>query len=281
MPSGAHLLHFADGSTHEADLVIGADGIKSTVREFVTGSRRSYVAYSNSVAYRALIPAETLRNAGIKTNLTEKPLCWIGKDQRHWESLTKEKINIVFFSTNSSVPIGSVDISPPWVYPVPQEEILCEHSGWGDDAKVLFKAMKNTSKWHLHFLRPLPSFVRQRVVLLGDAAHAMLPHLGAGVGQGFEDVYVLCRLLGDVRSRKRDLDAALEAYDHARVGRANMVLERSVKAGNIYEGRGAGGATISQTQEQVADLWEPVWHYNLEEVVKHALKSVYGNKGAL
>ncbi|KAG6811862.1 hypothetical protein H0H92_005533 [Tricholoma furcatifolium] len=197
-PSGAHLLHFADGSTHEADLVIGADGTKSTVREFVTGSRRSHVAYSNSVAYRALIPAETLRNAGIKTNLTEKLLCWIGKDQ---------------------------------------EEILSEHSGWGDDAKIIFEEMK-------------------------IQAHAMLPHLGAGVGQGFEDVY-----------------AALKAYDHARVERVNMVQQRSAKAGDIYEGRGVGGATILQIREQIANRWEPIWHYNLEEVVKRALKDVYGNEG--
>ncbi|KAG6811860.1 hypothetical protein H0H92_005531 [Tricholoma furcatifolium] len=273
LPSGPHLLHFADGSTHEADVIIGADGIRSVVREFVTDHRPSQLAYSNSVAYRAVVPLETLQNAGVKTELT-RSLCWVGKDQT-------EKINMVVFSTDSSVPMGSVDVAFPWAHPVPQEELLREYSGWGDDAKVMIKEMKNPSKWYLHFLRPLSSFIRKRVVLVGDAAHAMLPHLGAGVGQGFEDVYVLCRLLGDIRSRKRDLDAALEAYGHARVGRANMVLERSAKAGDIYEGRGAGGATISQTQEQVADLWEPVWHYNLEGVVKNALKSVHGNKGVL
>ncbi|KAG6826524.1 hypothetical protein H0H92_015478 [Tricholoma furcatifolium] len=254
LPSGAHLLHFADGSTHEADLIIGADGIKSVVRDFVTGPRSSQLAYSNSVAYRAVVPLETLRSAGVKTDLT-RSLCWIGKDQRG-------KINLVVFSTDSSIPIGSVDVPPPWAHPVPHEELLREYSSWGDDAKIMIKEMKNTNKWYLHFLRPLSTFVRQRVVLVGDAAHAMLPHLGAGVGQGFEDVY-----------------AALEAYDHARVGRANMVMQRSAKTGEIYECRGVGGATLTipQIREHVADLWEPVWHYNLEDVVKCALKEVYGN----
>ncbi|KAG6809897.1 hypothetical protein H0H92_014216 [Tricholoma furcatifolium] len=86
LPSGAHLLHFADGSTHEADVIIGADGIKSVIREFVTGPRESQVAYSNSVAYRAVIPVETLQKAGVKTDLL-RSLCWVGKDQVNHSSL--------------------------------------------------------------------------------------------------------------------------------------------------------------------------------------------------
>ncbi|KAG6812441.1 hypothetical protein H0H92_002907, partial [Tricholoma furcatifolium] len=75
--------------------------------------------------------------------------------------------------------------------------------------------------------------------------------------------------------------AAFEAYDDARVDRAHMVQKRSARAGDIYEGRGSGGASISQTREQVAGLWEPVWHYDVEEVVQRALKRVYGTKWSL
>ncbi|KAG6812424.1 hypothetical protein H0H92_002890 [Tricholoma furcatifolium] len=161
LPSGAHLLHFADGSTHGADVIIGADGIKSVIREFVTGPRESQVAYSNSVAYRAVIPVETLQKAGVKTDLL-RSLCWVGKDQR-------EKINVVFFFADSSVPVGSVDVPLPWAHPVSQEEVLREYSGWGDDANIMIKEMNNTLKWHLHFVRPLSRFVRDRVVVVGDA----------------------------------------------------------------------------------------------------------------
>lgn len=77
LPSGSHVLHFADGSTHETDLVIAADGIKSVLRDFVAGQPTSLV-YSNSVAYRSVIPTEALK--AVKTDVM-RPLCWIGKNK--------------------------------------------------------------------------------------------------------------------------------------------------------------------------------------------------------
>jgi salicylate hydroxylase len=78
--SGSHVLHFAGGDIYEADLVIGADGITSTVRNFVSEDYKG-LAYSNTVAYRAVVPAETLEMAGVKTDLKIQPLCWVGLDR--------------------------------------------------------------------------------------------------------------------------------------------------------------------------------------------------------
>lgn len=77
LSSGSYALHFADGSTYEADLVIGADGIKSIIREFVTGKPTSLV-HSNCVAYRSVVPSEAFK--AVKTDMM-RPLCWIGKDK--------------------------------------------------------------------------------------------------------------------------------------------------------------------------------------------------------
>ncbi|KAG5342255.1 hypothetical protein C0989_004099 [Termitomyces sp. Mn162] len=298
LSSGSHVLHFADGSTYEADLVIGADGIKSVIREFVTGRPTSLV-YSNSVAYRSVVSPEALK--GVKTDMM-RPLCWIGKDKHiisypvqanqkvrsfyisEADSFNSGKMNLVFFSTDSSVPMGSVDVPLPWAKPASQDELLHEFSeaGWGEDTKLILKEMKDPSKWYLHLLHPsLTSYVRQRVVLVGDAAHAMLPHLGAGAGQGMEDVYALCSLLGDARAQKCHLDDALKAYDSIRVARANMVQTMSTIAGNIYEKRGPGGGTNAQLREQLKAIYHPVWHHDLKEEVKRAVASVYGPRGVL
>jgi len=281
--SGSHVLHFAGGSSYEADLVIGADGIKSVVRSFVSDDLKG-LAYSNTVAYRAVVPSDTLERAGVTTNLRNQPLNWVGPDKHiiTFPIQARKLINIVVFSTNSGVPVGSVDSPSPWVQSASQEELLGDYSGWGDDVITMLKQIKNPSKWYIHFLDPpLPSYVRQRVVLVGDAAHAMLPHLGAGVGQGFEDVFVLCALLGHARTRARNLDAVLKAYDTIRVPRANMVLEMSTAAGDIYEGRGKGGCSVSDMRSQVTGLWEPVWHHNLAKEVEHAIADIYGRKAFL
>ena len=80
------LVHFLDGTTHETDVVIGADGIKSAVRDHVSrvdpvsGVPRT-VAYSHNVSYRGLIPHGTLKAAGFSLQLTDRPGCFIGSDK--------------------------------------------------------------------------------------------------------------------------------------------------------------------------------------------------------
>ena len=81
--TGRVVLHFTDGTTHEADIVAGADGVRSNVREFVASEEASVksLAYSNCTAFRGLTTIETLETAGIKTSLGRWPICWMGHGQ--------------------------------------------------------------------------------------------------------------------------------------------------------------------------------------------------------
>ncbi len=86
---GKLVVHFQDGTSHEADVVLGADGVKSAVRDFVVGAggaavggaKEKHVAFSNTAAYRGIIPSALLRAAGFKTQLTDRPACFIGPDK--------------------------------------------------------------------------------------------------------------------------------------------------------------------------------------------------------
>lgn len=81
LESGAYSLCFEDGTAHEADLVIGADGIKSAVRTSVTKSSTSDLVFTNTVAYRNLMDLDSLYKAGIKTKVDGVPLCWMATDK--------------------------------------------------------------------------------------------------------------------------------------------------------------------------------------------------------
>ncbi|RDB28544.1 Salicylate hydroxylase [Hypsizygus marmoreus] len=279
--SGTHLLHFEGGLVHEADLIIGADGIRSVIRSFVDPEKSSRVVYVNSISYRSLLPPQLLDHAGVKTDLTTHPLCWVGEDKHliTYPVQANKMINIVTCSTNSQVPVGSVTVPLPWSRPASQDEMLEVYSGWGDDATTLLKQIKNPSKWFLHYLHPpLKSYVRRKVVLVGDAAHAMLPHLAAGVGQGFEDVFVLCKLLGHPQTNAANLDVILEAYNNIRVPRANMIIQRSFDMGKIYQGYRDTEDSTPETQRRLMGMWEPVWHHDLAREVASVVKDIYGGQ---
>jgi salicylate hydroxylase len=80
--SGGYKLHFEDGSTHETDLVIGADGVKSNIRRsLVDSSQSNNLVFANTAAYRGLVPYSALIKAGIKTSVNGMPLCWMGQNK--------------------------------------------------------------------------------------------------------------------------------------------------------------------------------------------------------
>jgi len=78
LPCGRQLLRFTDGTTHEADLVISADGIKSVTRKAVIGDTTDSLGFSGTYAYRGLIPVDKLQAAGVITRIDERPHCWVG-----------------------------------------------------------------------------------------------------------------------------------------------------------------------------------------------------------
>lgn len=179
--SGRTRLHFADGTTHETDIVIGADGLKSVVRRFVLGlpegARDESLVFTRTAAYRGLVPIDELQAAGVKTNLSQS-LCWFGKDKHliTFPIRDNKVLNIVAFTADYSRPMEYEGNPEEWVQNVPQEEMLRDFDGWGPEVQAMLKRIKHPSKWSIHALYPtIDKYVEGKVALIGDAVSDLSP----------------------------------------------------------------------------------------------------------
>ncbi|KIJ65067.1 hypothetical protein HYDPIDRAFT_152978 [Hydnomerulius pinastri MD-312] len=274
------VVHFRDGTTFEADIVLGADGIRSTVRQAVTGDPvgTKRVVFTRTVAYRALLPYEDIKRAGVTWDLTDRPFCVVGVDKHIITFPIKNGkiINVVVFCTNRSIREGSVEIPlNQWVTPAAEQEILDAYADCGPEVQRLLSLIENPSKWSIHSVDPpLTTFVKGSIALVGDAAHGMCPHLGAGVGQGFEDSLVICKLLTHPETDMSNVLDVLRAYDQVRRQRANLVLKRSGEAGDRYESlhEGDNTVTIENLRSELSDQWAFVHHHDLRADIGTAVE---------
>ncbi|KAL4070731.1 hypothetical protein J3A83DRAFT_4094105 [Scleroderma citrinum] len=278
------VIHFRDGTTFETDVVIGTDGLKSAVRQAVTG-RNQGVVFTKVVTYRTLLPFSDVGRVGIRTNLADDPHCFVGTDKHIITYPIKggEILNVVIFLTNYSPPNGSMEIPPEkWVTPASKEEILDNFLDCGPDVKKILSLTRPCNKWHIHAVDPpLSSYVRGHIALVGDSAHAMTPHLGSGIGQGLEDALILCRLLTHPNTNLCNIQEAFRAYDTVRLPRANMVLKRSAWAGTLYgslPNNRDDTACFENLRSNLTALWEPVWHYNIQEDLSAAMDMLRGEE---
>ncbi|EPT01591.1 FAD/NAD-binding domain-containing protein [Fomitopsis schrenkii] len=270
------VLHFSDGTSDVADIVIGADGIKSTIRSAVTDNPDKLPVFSNTRCFRGLIPMEEARAAGWTEEFNDRPICFVSKN-RHLIVFGVNgytTINVVAFYADHIKPIGSESLPPtePWVQSVPQEEMFKVFEGCGPQVMALLKCIKTPSKWSIHVVQPhLQSFVKGRVAVIGDAAHGMLPHLGSGAGQGVEDGYVIAQLLGHPQTTRDNVEAVLKVFDRHVRPRARMVWEGSYKAGRAYDGWGEHGLNVDGLAKDIGTQWDPVWFHDINDDIRAAI----------
>lgn len=265
---------FADGTEYPCDLLIGADGIKSALRDHVLegqGLVPQTPRFSGTCAYRGMVDSLHLREAfranGIDEHLVDVPQVYLGLDG-HILTFPVRKgriINVVAFTSDRSQPEPTWPAGAPWVREVSQREMLDAFTGWGDAPRTILECIPAPTLWALHDLPELTGYVHGRVALIGDAAHAMLPHQGAGAGQGLEDAYFLARLLGDTRTEIGNLPELLEAYDDLRRPHACRVQRTTVETGELYELRDpVVGANEQLVGEILATRFDWLWNHDLD-----------------
>jgi salicylate hydroxylase len=155
-------LRFSDGQVTEADVVIGADGIHSVVRDALTGP--SAAVYSGICAFRALVPAE---RAPAFARRRAQAL-WLGPGHHlvHYPVSAGRFINLVAFA-----PAGGYSVES-WTATATVGEFLAEFAGWDSRLTSLIQAAGTPGRWALLDRAPLRRWSTGQVALLGDAARA-------------------------------------------------------------------------------------------------------------
>lgn len=219
------------GENLKADLIIGADGIKSVIRNIVVGEERTAQPTGLS-AYRMLIPAAKLPTEQIPEGILqmEDPAATtmiVGKDKR-----------VIMGPGRAGTLLGIVALVPDettedagddsWTRPGSKQELLAAFADFPSWLRAIFDQAEDDEigLWQLRDIDPLPKWTNGRVVLIGDAAHAMLPTQGQGASQAIEDAEALQAFLSNIDERpvsKDQVEKALEKVFKARYERASLI----------------------------------------------------------
>jgi salicylate hydroxylase len=204
-------VHLADGSTIEADIVVGADGIHSVVRTALFGADAPH--FTGCVCWRGMVPAEAVPSEIDMKN----GAMWLGPHGHvvHYPVRRGELLNIVAHIDSDAWTEES------WTRQCDVSEVIATYANWNPLLSLLYPRSERWYKWALYDRDPLERWVKGRTTLLGDSAHAMLPYLGTGAGMAIEDAVVL----GAAFAREKDnLGAALAAYEQLRVPRTKAAV---------------------------------------------------------
>ena len=228
-------LDFANGHRAEVDVLIGADGVRSTVRNFVAGGERA--VYSGTSAFRGIVPVRDLPSLPDPQALQ----FWMGPNAHllHY-AIGPSGGHVNFFAVVEGPRTWAHDA---WTAPAGPDEAAKAFAGWHPAVVEMVASVPHSVRWGLFTVRPLPTWRRGRAVLLGDAAHGMLPHHGQGANTTIEDAITLAELLP--ARRGDDFDDAMRRYEALRRPRTR-IIQRSSRATNaalhLSDGATAGRA---------------------------------------
>ena len=210
----------ADGEVVWGDALIGADGIHSIVRKHLHGELPA--RFSGYMAWRGLCPGEAGRKLGVPVISAN----WWGPNRHfvHYYVAGGAYLNWVGVTPHDGSAIES------WTAKGEIADALADYDSWDTQVRDVIGATPTAMKWALHDRDPLPFWSRDRVTVLGDAAHPMLPFMAQGAAQSIEDGYVLARCLAE----GNDVGSALARYERNRLERTAWVQQGSRKNERLF-----------------------------------------------
>ncbi len=251
-------LHFADGRSAAAGLVVGADGVHSVIRPHVVGELRG--RFSGTVGYRGLVPVEDVPSLPDPTPLQ----FWAGPGRHllHYAIDVGRTVNFL------AVVRVREWTNEGWMEHCAVSDAVDAFAGWHPAVIEMVGATDIGARWALHDLETLERWHTDRVVLMGDAAHAMVPHQGQGANQTIEDAIVLADCLIDARAAE-DLTPALRRYAHRRRKRTVAVQWLSRRTADLMHL--PDGPETARRDALFADLYsELAWIHSHDAHAGHA-----------
>jgi 2-polyprenyl-6-methoxyphenol hydroxylase-like FAD-dependent oxidoreductase/NADPH:quinone reductase-like Zn-dependent oxidoreductase len=211
---------FADGSSVRADLVIAADGTRSPSAAAL--GVPATVRASGYAAYRGLGAAELLDDLG------DAHTAWLGPDRHfvHYPISGGRVLNFV-----AIVPTAREE-TESWTCPGDPADVRRHFAGWDPRVQRVLAEVDSVTLWGLYDRPVRDRLDFGRVVLLGDAAHAVLPFFAQGASMALEDAAVLSCLLAAAPAGR--LDQALSAYSRIRVPRVRKVQDVSFRNATMF-----------------------------------------------
>jgi salicylate hydroxylase len=259
-PAGVRL-HFENGNDVVAGVVAGADGVQSAVRRYVCGEISPVP--SGEIGFRGVIPVDKAQDMPNPASLQ----IWCGPGT-----------HLVCYGLDGGTLVNLLavylpDRLPEWTRfsfraPAERELALSIFARYSWDRRILDLVRNiegDMNFWALAELPRLPQWSRGRVVLLGDAAHAPLPHQGQGAAMAIEDAYALGALLA--KGGLTDYGPAFAALEHLRRRRAWLVQAYSRAAGRAYKFRGDAAARRDASWASLPQRTGWIHRYREEEIV--------------
>lgn len=223
----------ADGSTFQGDIIVGGDGIKSLLQKYVLG-RPANAQPSGHSAYRLLIPFEKLRELDdeeVNKSMAAPSLTmFVGQDRRVVCYTCKydgrDLLNVVAMVPDEGLFENSTE---SWSAQGSLSDLAASFADFPPTAKKILGQATECGLYQLRDQDPLELWHRNRVLIIGDAAHPMLPHLGQGGSQAIEDAEALAYVLKTTEGlpQLENVKGALERLQTLRHYRATVSQERS------------------------------------------------------
>ncbi|KAL5333984.1 hypothetical protein BJX70DRAFT_391760 [Aspergillus crustosus] len=227
-------IQLADGSSHHADLVVAADGVHSSAVRHVVGYATPAVSTGWAV-FRFLIPADELREDLEISSLLEGGSTKLENGLMRIFATAGSMKRLVWYPCADNTIQNFVavhedrrpddHVREDWDQSADVKDVEFHYSDFHPDLMKIVRKAKSIKRWPLLYRDPIPTISKGRLVLIGDAAHPMLPHQGQGGAQAIEDAAALSEILADlpVNTPRDEIRNRLEVFEQVRLRRVSAM----------------------------------------------------------
>ncbi|TKX19832.1 FAD-binding domain-containing protein 46 [Elsinoe australis] len=232
----AGIVTLEDGTTFEGDLIIGADGIHSPIRNELLsalGKNPVHPRATGLSAYRVLLDTAAIPSLPV-------PKATFDPSAPITTMMMAHDRRVIMAPARAGTVFGLVCLVPDekmnsdshnnsWTTPASLSEVLEQYRDFPQWLKDILSCSADVALWQLRDIDPLKTWTKGRTIVIGDAAHAMLPTQGQGASQSVEDAEALQAFFKDVQSRPtlEEIRRTLEAVVDARIERATLTQRYS------------------------------------------------------